>query len=437
MPVTVPRSNWIVDISGAVCVCGYAALAWYSLGTIWLVELSGFFVLLSLVALPVIVVFACSRNAPETLSPERLVFWAAMFRVCGLFGGPLFEDDWFRYLWDGYRFAQTGTPYGWAPLASFTDPGVPPIFQRILDQINYPDLSTIYGPVTEYAFLLSYFLNAGSLVPLKLILIGFDVLLIRLLLFIAPARFVLLYAWCPLVIKEIAFSAHPDGLGAFFLIAAVLLRQRERIIGAAVCLALSVGSKVFGLLLAPFILARAGLRAWLVFFIALNLLYLPFLLQGSSGAASLLLFVQTWEFNAALYAVLTNWFSGMNAKLILAIVLLAFGSAYWLHYRRTSPGKVPRGDWIYGLFLLAAPVINPWYVLWLLPFAVIYPSCWAWTASWALLFSYITGLNLGALDLEPFAQPRWVRPFEFGLILAGLCVDMWRHCRRVGTARPR
>ena len=115
---------------------------------------------------------------------------------------PLFEDDWFRYLWDGYRFAETGTPYGWAPADSFNDPGVPIQFQRILDQVNYPDLPTIYGPASQYAFLLSYFLKAGSLIPLQLLPIGVDILLIRLLLSAAPAGYVLLYAWCPLVIKE-------------------------------------------------------------------------------------------------------------------------------------------------------------------------------------------------------------------------------------------
>ena len=95
-----------------------------------------------------------------------------------------------------------------------------------------------------------------------------------------------------------------------------------------------------------------------------------------------------------------------------------------------TPGAIPRGDWIYGLFLFAAPVINPWYVLWLLPFAVVYPSFWAWTASWALLLAYITGLNLGDFNLEPFAHPVWVRPLEFGLILIALGVDIWRRRSR-------
>ena len=422
--------NRVVDICGLICLLGYAVLSWYSHGTLRPPELPGFFLLLVWVSLPLLVVFACFRHQPASLPIGRLVFWAVLFRCCGLFGMPLFEDDWFRYLWDGYRFAETGTPYGWAPAASFSDPGVPVVFQRILDQVNYPDLPTIYGPTSQFAFVMAYFLKAGSLVPLQLIFIGFDLLLIRLLLSAAPAGYVLLYAWCPLVIKEIAFTAHPDGMGACLLVAAVLLRRREQFSSAAACLALAVGAKMLAVLLVPFILVRTGLRTWFTFGAVLALLYLPFLLQGSSDATSLALFARAWEFNAALYAVLTQWLSDTDAKLLLGAVLLALGSAYWLRYRRETPGEIPRGDWIYGLFLFAAPVINPWYVLWLLPFAVIYPSLWAWTASWALFLSYITGLNLGNFDLEPYGHPAWVRPLEFGLILMALCVDIWRRTLR-------
>ncbi len=423
-------SQHLVDKCGLACLCGYALLAWYSRGTVLAPELPGFFLLLAWVSLPLLFLFACCHRQPAALPVGRLIFWAALFRACGLFGVPLFEDDWFRYLWDGYRFAETGTPYGWAPAASFSDPEVPPEFQRILDQVNYPDLPTIYGPVSQYVFLLSYYLKAASLAPLQLLFIGFDLLLIRLLLSAAPAGYVLLYAWCPLVVKEIAFTAHPDGMGACLLIAAVLLRRRDHCQGAALCLALAAGTKPLALLAAPWVLAGAGWRATVTFGVTLALLYLPFLLQGSSDAASLLVFARNWEFNSALYGALSSWLPADDVRLLLGLALLALGWAYWRYYHRNSPGAIPRGDWIYGLFLFCAPVINPWYSLWLLPFAVIYPSFWAWTAAWALLLAYITHLNLGQLELDLFAHPAWVRPLEFGLILLALCVDGWRGSRR-------
>ena len=429
-PLSRSERNRIVDLGGVACLLGYATLAFYSRQTVVEPTLGVFFTLLAWVAVPVIVVFARFRRRLDDLPVGRLLFWAVLFRACGLFGIPLFEDDYFRYLWDGYRFAETGTPYGWTPLQSFTDLSVPPVFQRILDQVNYPDLPTIYGPTTEYVFLLSYFLKPGSLVPLQLLLIGVDLLLIRMLLALAPSGCVLLYAWCPLVVREIAFTAHPDGLGVCLLIAALLLGRDGRMAGAAACLALAAGAKVFALLLTPFILARAGRGAWLVFGIVLGMLYLPFAVQGGTDLVALAVFARAWEFNAALYGVLTLWLADLDTRLILGTVLLALGTAYWLRHRRASPGTIPRGDWVYGAFLLAAPVINPWYVIWILPFAAIFPTWWAWTASLAVFLSYVTGANIGAFDMDPFAQPWWVRPLEFGLILAALCVDGWRRYRR-------
>ena len=69
-------------------------------------------------------------------------------------------------------------------------------------------------------------------------------------------------------------------------------------------------------------------------------------------------------------------------------------------------------------------MINPWYLLWLLPFAVVFPSFWAWTASAAILLSYITGLNLPDYTLQPYEQPVWARGLEFGLILLALAADV-------------
>jgi len=414
-------SNQILDLAGLGCVLGYSLLAFYSRQHE--PSLAVFFILIAWVSLLTFGVYAYFQH--EALPVARLIFWAVLFRCCGLLGMPLFEDDFYRYLWDAYRFAEAGTPYGLAPEHFFTDPNVPPLFQRILDHINNPDIPTIYGPTAQYAFLGGYLLKPGDVLSLQLIFVLFDMLLIGLLLSLAPARSVLLYAWSPLVIKEIAFTAHPDGLGVCLLIAALVFQQRDRLNSAAVCLALSVGAKVFALLLVPFILARASLRHWLIFLAVVLLLYIPFWLQGSTDREALTVFAQEWEFNAALFGVLTIWLSSLNAKLVLGVAFLSFLAWYYLRYRQQT--SIPRGDWIYGLFLFIAPAINAWYFLWLLPFAVIYPSWWAWTASVAVLLSYITGLNLGDFNLLPYDHPAWVRPLEFGLIVMAFCYDIYRN----------
>ena len=415
-----------VDACGLTAFIGYAVLASASQTLHDAPDLTGFLLLMGWVSIPAALVFARFFECPGEFPVARLFFWALLFRLCGLWGVPLFEDDWFRYLWDGYRFLETGSPYGFAPAQAFADETVPSAFQRVLDQINNPHLPTIYGPTTEYAFLFSQLLAPASLIPLKMLLIAVDLLLIRLLLSAAPAGFVALYAWCPLVIKEIAFSAHADGLGVCLCLAALLLARREQFVAAGTCMALAVGAKVFALLLLPFVLMRAPPRAYLSFLGVLALLYLPFVLQGATDLAALAVFAETWEFNAALYALITPWLPAGTTRVLLGACFMAGVAFYWLRYRGQSQAALPRGDLIFAGLLLVSPVINPWYALWLLPFAALRPTRWAWTLATTLLLAYVTGQNLGGIEgMEPFGAPAWVRPLEFGLVLIA-CLADWR-----------
>jgi len=431
----VPPSLKPIDAAGLGCALAYGVLAWSARqsGEPPLILFLGAAVWAALLTFGL---YAYHRRHPsEALSPGRLIGWAILFRIFGLFGGPIYEDDFYRYLWDAYRFAQDGTPYGVPPEAFFTDLAVPAQFQRILDQVNYPELPTIYGPVTQLIFLLGYALSPGSIVALQGPLILIDLVAIGLLLRLAPARSVLLYAWCPLVVKEIAFTAHPDGIAVCLLLSAIVVSQRGHPRPAAVCLALAVGAKVLALLLVPFVLARARPIDWGVFAGVLLLLYLPFAWQGGTDLATLAVFAREWEFNAALFSFLKPWMSNPAARAICGLGL-AVGVAWYLAvYRRSASAGVPRGDWIYGGLLALWPVVNAWYLLWLLPFAAIRPSAWAWTASVAVLLSYVTGLNLNDLQMEPFGHPAWVRPVEYGLILLAMGYDVIRRARRGADPR--
>ena len=432
------RAAGPIDAAGLGCALAYGVLAWVARqpGEPPLPLFLGIVAWTSLLTFAVYAHYRPGRLL-EAFPVGRLLAWAVVFRVCGLIGGPFYEDDFFRYLWDAFRFAQDGTPYGAAPEAFFSDPGVPPQFQRILDQVNYPELPTIYGPVTQLLFLAGYGLRSGSVAALQVILVLVDLLAIGLLLRLAPARAVLLYAWCPLAVKEIAFTAHPDGAAVCLLLGAVLLAQRDRLRGAAVCLALAVGAKVLALLLVPFVLARARLVHWAAFAGVLALLYLPFVWQGGTDLATLAVFAREWEFNAALFGLLTPWMPARAARLACGLALAGGLAWYHAHYRRSGSGDVPRGDWIYGALLALWPVVNPWYLLWLLPFAAIRPSAWAWTAASAVLLAYVTGINLDNLQMDPFGHPAWVRPVEYGLILLAMAYDvMWRARRSAGSRGP-
>ncbi|MYG03674.1 MAG: hypothetical protein F4173_15770 [Acidobacteriia bacterium] len=427
--------RWYVDAFGLWCALGYAALAVLARQP-GEPPLTAFFLLIVCTGLPPIGLYLHFRQREEPFPLSSLLVWAVVFRICGLLGGPFYEDDFYRYLWDGYRFATTGTPYVTAPEDSFTDPGVAPAMQSVLDRINYPELPTIYAPVTQSVFLLGYWLQPGSVAVLQAILIALDLVAVALLLRVAPPRNVLLYAWCPLVVKEIAFTAHPDGVGTCLLLAAVVLARNRRMQFAAVMLGLATGAKVFGLVLAPLVLAGTRIRYWLLFAATLAAVYAPFAVCGGSGVDSLQEFARGWEFNSLLFGLLKTAMPPFEARLALGLAFAAFWGWYYARHLRTPGRHIPRGDWVFGALLAASPVINPWYLLWLLPFAAVFPSIWAWTASLAVLLSYVTGLNLQDYALHPYAQPLWVRGLEFGLVLCGVGCDLihrrWR--RRSGRA---
>ena len=412
-----------VDAAGFGCAALYLGLAHLARGP-GDPSVGAFLLISAAIAALTFGLYAWSGKEPSRISVGRLVLWAVVFRAIGLFGGPFFEDDFFRYLWDGYRFAQDGTPYGIAPEAFFADPAVPALFQGILDQINFPELPTIYGPVTQFAFLLGYGVAPGSVAALQAIFILFDLFTIGLLLRLASPRAVLLYAWCPLVVKEVAFTAHPDGFAVFLLLAAVLLAKRERFHAAAACLAFSTGARVLALVLVPFVLRPARPAHWMTFGGVLGLVYLPFLWQGGSDLPTLFVFAREWEFNASVFGLLSASFPNAAARWISG--LLFAGCAGWFYFRgrHEGPFPMPPGDRLYGLLLLLAPVVNPWYLLWVLPFAAIRPSPWVWTASVVVLLSYATGLNLQDMNLHPFGHPWWVRPVEYGAIALAVAIGM-------------
>ena len=380
--------------------------------------------------------------------PIFLMFgFAVLFRLIGITTFPILEDDFYRFLWDGQMTINTGTPYGWIPANFLGDLNINDQFEEILGSINHPEVATIYGPLLQGIFTLAYIIAPGEIWPLQSIFAFADIGIIILLLrfrFI-KAHYVLLYAWSPLMIKEFAISAHPDVVGAFFLVTAFYAycsihqsannnKTSQEIkntwIWIPVCLALATGVKIFALVLAPLLL-RFQWRSWLIYFSCLALMALPFAINDSSGQLltslksvwvpdGLQAMANDWLFNAPLY-YLAIAFMPLTVTKVLLLGSFAFIAACYFFYVYLKRQHLPiRVDLLYGVFFLCIPVLNPWYIVWLLPFAVIYPSRWAWTASVALFLAYASGINFVDSTLELYQQPLWVVSIEFGLITIAL-----------------
>jgi len=366
---------------------------------------------------------------------RRSILWlsiclALSARAAGLFTPPIYEDDWARYLWDGYRFLQDGTPYLAAPSAYANDTALSTEWLSILGTVNNPDVPTIYAPALQYAFAATSWIGPAKLTVLKGILVAFDLALWATIWSLAGARAGLRYALCPLVVFEVSFNAHADIIGAALAVASyALVRGRLTVAGGA-AFGLSLACKPFALILAPAILGRRWAVVSLSATVVLLGLYLPFIFKGATEYAGLEVFSRWWEFNSLGFAVVKAALGDAIARpvsLALGIMLAASAMLYW---RLREPETFPPADhWLLAL-LCFAPVINPWYLLWAVPWACLRPSALTWSILPAVSISYLTTGVLGIDTPQSFDHPLWVRPLE---IIAALTIYLGL---RVFARRP-
>lgn len=420
-------------LAGGITLVGWGTLAWRSQGEGAM--LSGMLVTMA-VAWAALAWAMAHASRRDSLS---ILVFGLGFRIVAFTAQPVMEDDHYRFLWDGYRFAATGNPYAEAPRELFTDPTVPAEFRPILDRINHPDVPTIYGPLTEWMFRLGYAIAPAQLWPWKLILLGADLAVLLLLWLDLNTKGRLLLAWCPLSIFETGFNAHPDALALALLLAAWCLGRRGQIVAAGIVAGLAISAKLFAVLLVPFILWRFGRRGWFAVAATVAAVYAPFWLGGSAADfGGLRAMAAEWEFNSSIFAVVAALSSPAAAR---AMCGLAFG-AIWLvllaRWRTPSASpaqhQLPPGEWIYGWFLLLSAVANPWYALWLWPFVAARISATGLCALAAVSLAYGTGLNLGDTSLGNFGHPWWLRLVEFGAIGIAARFD-WRKGKPVRGLR--
>jgi alpha-1,6-mannosyltransferase len=417
VPKTLPR--WIFPF--AFALCGYAILALCSLASgrlslsvWWSAQAVGW--------------ISCAWFLRSVVGGWPATHWivasALAFRVCGMWATPTLEDDYQRYLWDGWRTIQDGSPYDHTPEEFFAGSEKrPPGVETALNELNNPDLTTIYAPVTQILFATAAAIAPGSLLALKLLLLLVDLAVILLLVACGDRPAAWFYGWCPLVVTENAFHAHPEGWALMWLLAAWICAHRKRYLFAGALAGIAVGAKIFALLAVPFLAWRRPAVVLSAFLAVLGLIYVPILATGSDAEWWGLHAMATYfEFNSFGYALLASLCGPALAHILWLVVFGVVATilfARWA-WQKQSLHQAPVTDVLLAFFLLA-PVLNPWYLIWLVPFVGLNPTRRGIALLAVVPLSYATGLNLGDPTLAPYAQPGWVRPVELGLfILAGL-----------------
>jgi hypothetical protein len=289
----------------------------------------------------------------------------------------------------------------------------------------------------------------------------------------------LAYGLNPLACIEAAMSAHLEPLAVLPVAGAIALLLRagdpkrttaaERIAAAA---ALAVGccvKLVPALLIAP--LARRLRAASLLVPVALIGLYAAFLSPDLGAVRTLDTFARRWEGNAGGFALIKaaseevigaaagarrpddmvhvrfldrparalegGFFSlhkdgGFDperpgafalgdlalavAKLVVVVLLVAVIA--WVCRRR--PDLPTSALWIFGACALLTPVLHPWYLLWVLPWAACLKA-WPWMVFGAALPLAYLPLD-GWWDHGVWDAPTWIPVTEYGVLCAAALV---------------
>jgi hypothetical protein len=336
--------------------------------------------------------------------------------------GP--DDDIHRYVWDG-RLQRLGyNPYIVIP----DDPAFQRLHTAETRSLNNPDLPSPY-PAGAQLFFRAVTAIHESVFALKAAFVVCNVAIVFVLLDVLhrsrrPLHLVLAYAWNPLLAVEVAGSGHIDIVGALFLLIsfAALIRRWRAI--AAIAFGLSVAVKLLPIVLLPVYWKSVRQRHAALALVMVVLLYLPFLNHGSLPVGSLGTYVHGFRFNDPLFA---NLELVAPQPVVIGLPLLAgFIAAIWL--RRTSRHASPDVfAWPMAAALFCAPVLYPWYLLWLLPFLTTVTTLplVIWTVSIIPTYAVWHWRTLG----RPWSVPGWMALLEYGSVaVAVVIIALRRTC---------
>ena len=367
---------------------------------------------------------------------------AVLLRLIALAAPVFLSDDINRYIWDGRVQAAGINPYRYIP----TDPEL----EALRDPLIFPNINrnnyapTIYPPVAQMLFLAATRFGETAL-AVKLVFVTIEAVGIGTLIFILraagrPPEHILLYAWHPLPVWEIAGSGHVDAAVVTFTALALAAGVTGRRVWSALALAAATLVKFFPLVLAPALWrpAKSNLGDWrwpATFIAVIVAAYLPYIGVGSRALG----FLPGYVAEENLGSGSGFWLLGMVRRAVAIPLAAYFGLAasvmagLAVGALRRRPDPCSGLNWAMALgtaALFFASPHYPWYFVYLVALLTAAPWWPAWWLTLAAVLLY--------WDPKPGNIPSWVGFTLYGGFVILCAVDIARRTvsnKRSGARR--
>ena len=382
-----------------------------------------FFVLLALAAVGYLAALYWIANGwrPSTRVLIACAALALAWRVPMLLAPAEPAADLRRYIWDAHLVRAGLSPYAVVP----ADPAFAHLRTTENWPLNNPDVPSPYPPGAQLFFLAATTLSESAR-AIKVAALVCDALLAfvvwrSLLAAGANPGWVLAYLWSPLVSLEVARHGHLDVVGALLVAFAAFALARGRTLVGSIAFALSIAVKPLPIVLLPLLWGRIARRHVITACALLLALYALFWDRRRLPIGSMSEVIDRFRFNGPIFSGVAS-IAGPAAAAGFAVVA-GLAVAVWAR-RRLSPVSPQAWAWPMAAALLCAPLVYPWYLMWLAPFLVAPQTLplAIWTVS--ILSAYWVWRGVGV----PWAMPVWALVFEYGALF-GAVFWLWRSKR--------
>ena len=276
---------------------------------------------------------------------------------------PLFENDHYRYIWEGKVIQNGHNPYVSAPNSNELNS----VHYQKRHKIGYNRLTSIYPPLAQAFFVIVSPFSYKVALTLLQILCSLITFYFLYHVFSSQKEYLVLVT--PFFYKEFIQSIHIDIIACGILL--FCLKKNKFLLG----ILLSFFIKILSILSLPFLLIRSlhqdKVQKFKVLGISLLVIavlsFYPINGNFTSGGEA---FIKTWLWNSLLGSTLS--FLNLQDSIIRGILFLSFATSYlflcFIYYKK-------KAEWTHGHIAIAfyllfffSPVLHPWYLIWPLVF---------------------------------------------------------------------